>query len=127
MTLTVACKACRQIIRFNVMWVSDRVELSKKKGENIDIKCKCGHSDSYHVDDITADNNRAISILSSVIFLIGTPIIVYVIWKTIGGVNYPYAVAGLLGGGVIPFIIYLTITKSQRDKQSTFNRYRTRR
>jgi hypothetical protein len=127
MTLTVACKSCRQIIRFNVWWISDRVELMKKKGENIDVKCKCGHADSYHVNDITAGNNRVISILSSVIFLVGTPVIIYIIWRTIGGVNYPYAVAALLGGGVIPFLIYLTITKSQQDKLSTFNRYRTKR
>ena len=126
MTLTVACKACRQLIRFNVWSVSDRVELSKKKGENIEIKCKCGHVDKYHVDDITADNNRFISILSSVIFLVGTPFVVYIIWKTLGGVHYPYAVAALLAGGLIPFLVYMAITKSQRDKQSLFNRYRTR-
>lgn len=127
MTLTVACKSCRQIIRFNVWWISDRVELMRKKGENIDVKCKCGHANSYHVNDITASNNRVISILSSVIFLVGTPVIIYMIWRTIGEVNYPYAVAALLGGGVIPFLIYLTITKSQQGKLSTFNRYRTKR
>lgn len=125
--LTVACKSCRQIIRFNVLWVSDRVELAKKKGETIEIECKCGHSGSYHVDDITAGNNRFISILSSVIFLIGTPMVVYLIWKTIGRINHPYAITALLGGSLIPFLIYLALTKSQRDKQKTFNRYRTRR
>jgi len=126
MTLTVSCKSCRQVIRFSE-WVSDRLQLARKKGENIEIKCKtCGQTNKYHVDDIKADNNKALTIFNSVIFLLGTPLLVYIIWRNIGQANYPYAVAGLLGGGLIPIYIYITISKSQRDRQNMFNRHRVR-
>ena len=127
MTLTTSCKSCRQTIRFNE-WVSDRAELYRKKGETIDLKCKkCGHNDKYHVDSITADTNRLISILSSTIFLLGTPLFVFIIWKNIGKVNYPYAIVGLLAGGVIPFLIYLTINKSDQSRRNMFNRFKVKR
>src|SRR5688572_26707471 len=126
MTLTLNCKSCRQAITFNE-WVSDRVHLARKRGEYIDMECKkCGHKDKYHVDNVTAESSRFILILSSTIFLVGTQLMVYLIWKNIGSVNHPYAIAGLLGGGLIPILIYMTISKSQRERQRVFNRYKVK-
>jgi hypothetical protein len=126
MTLTVLCRSCRQTIKFSE-WISDRLQLVRKKSENIEIKCNmCGHTDKYHVDEISAESNKFLGILSLVIILFGTLFVSYVIWRNIGKVNYPYAVAGLLGGGLIPILIYTTISKSQRDKLNRFNRHKVR-
>jgi hypothetical protein len=101
--------------------------LVRKRSENIEIKCnRCGHTDKYHVDEISAEANKFIGILSLVVILFGTLFVSYVIWNNIGKVNYPYAIVGLLGGGLIPILIYTTISKSQRDKQNLFNRHKIR-
>ena len=127
MTLTVSCKSCRQIIRFNER-VTDRVELAKKRTENLEIECqKCGHIDKYHVDDIMADSNRIVSIINLTILIIGTPLIAYLIWTNLGGVRLfelRLLAVGLFGVILIPFLIFLTITKSQQEKQRLFNRYK---
>jgi len=102
------------------------VRLAKKKGEKIKLKCKCGHTEAYHVNDIMAGTNRMISLLGSGIFLIGTPVVVYLIWNTIGGTHYPYAISALLGGGLMPFLIYRAITKYESDKKRMFNQYKIR-
>jgi hypothetical protein len=107
--------------------VSDRLQLVRKKSENIEIKCNvCEHSDKYHVDEISAESNKFLGILSLVIVLFGTLFVSYVMWRNIGKVDYPYAVAALLGVGLIPIHIYTTISKSQRDKLNRFNRHKVR-
>jgi hypothetical protein len=124
MTLSVICKSCRNESRFNE-WVSDRARLARKRGEFIQHKCRnCGSTFEYHVDLITAVNNRVVSVFASLILLVGTPLIVYLILKNVAVVHYPYALAGLIGGGLLPILVYLAITWSQNDRQRIFNRYK---
>src|SRR5215204_2942004 len=126
MTLTTTCKTCRHLMRFRER-ADDRVQLVTRRGENIDLKCeKCGQSKQYHVDDISAEADRFMTILNSIILLIGTPLIIFIIWKTIGGLTYIYAIAGLLGTALVPLFVYMTIAKSQRERQHTFNRHKIR-
>lgn len=124
MTLIARCKKCRQFIRFYVWAITDRVALAKKKGERFSLECKCGHSNSYHVNEIAADTNKIIALFSSAIFLLGTPYVSYKVMKLIGWNYYPHAVSALLGVAFIPFLIYWSINVTQQRRQSRFNRHK---
>ena len=124
MTLSVICKSCRKESRF-LERVEDRVQLARKRGEIIELDCKkCGRIHRYHVDEVTAETNRLVIILSSIILLFGTPAAFYVIAMNVFKTAHSNSMIGLISAGVIPVLIYSTIAKSQQDKRNIFNRYR---
>lgn len=125
MLLTVRCNKCRRQIKFSER-VSDRIQLVRKKSEFINIRCKnCGQLDEYHVDDIRAEQSKIPMILAAIILIAGTPLIGYALWLGIGLENRPVSV-GMFSILLVPILIYLTITKSQREKIWAFNRHKVR-
>ncbi|GGE01881.1 hypothetical protein GCM10011312_26590 [Planktosalinus lacus] len=75
MRLYTNCHNCKKEIRFS-SWDSDRVELSKSKGNKIELTCKkCGQTDLYHLNRIKATESKIAQIIGLTIFLIGTPLV----------------------------------------------------
>lgn len=124
MKLYTNCHNCKKEIRFST-WSSDRVELSKSKGNRIELTCKkCGQKDFYHVNRIKATESKIAQIIGLIIFLVGTPIVFFWIWDYIFQFVYIYVVAGLVGLIGVPFMIYSVIEKEQSRKVRQFNRYK---
>mgnify|MGYP006995672951 CR=1 FL=1 len=124
MRLYANCHNCRNEIRFSTS-EPDRVELSKSKGNKIELTCNhCGQTDSYHVNKIKATESKIAQIIGLIIFIVGTPLTLYLIWGYIFRFTYIYVIAGLIGLIGIPFMIYAIIEKEQRKKIRLFNNYK---
>ncbi len=123
MRLYVNCHNCRKEIRFSTS-ESDRVELSKSKGDKIELTCnQCGQTDIYHVNKIKATENKIAQIIGLIIFVIGTPLTIYLIWDYIFQFAYIYVIASLIGLIGVPFMVYSVIEREQREKVRQFNKY----
>ena len=124
MRLYTNCHNCKSEIRFSTV-EPDRVELSKTKGNKIELNCNhCGHTDFYHLNKIKATESKIAQIIALVIFVIGTPLTLYLIWDYIFRFTYIYVIAGLIGLIGVPFMIYSIIEKEQRKKVRLFNNYK---
>lgn len=124
MKLYTNCKSCKNEIRF-FTWESDRIRLAMDKGKKIELKCKkCGHKYNYHLNDMTAKENKIVLIIGLLIFLGGTPLTIYLLWDYLFRVALIYstiAFAVLIG---VPLTIYILIEKEQREKVSRFNSFK---
>jgi len=121
MRLYTNCHKCKKEIKFS-SWVSDRIELSKSKGNKIELTCKnCGQKDLYHVNRIIASESKIAKIIGLIIFLVGTPLMFLWIWDYIFQSAYVYVIAGLIGLIGIPAMIYSIIEKEQKNKIRLFN------
>ena len=118
------CHECKKEIRFST-WESDRVGLSKAKGNKIELTCNyCRKTDYYHVNQIRATESRFAGLTALIIFLIGTPLTIYLTWDYIFQFSYIYIIAGLTGIIGVPITVYSIIEKEQRDKISRFNYFK---
>jgi hypothetical protein len=121
MILQSKCHNCGKQIRF-FSFAKDRMELSKLKTfTQIDLKCrKCGQIDKYDINDIFVES-KIIKILALMIFLIGTPLILLLLWDYIGTFRNICAAATMTGLIMIPCSIYGIMTKNINNKQRIFN------
>ncbi len=126
MRLYTNCHNCKKEIRFSTV-EPDRVELSKTKGNKIELTCKqCGQTEFYHLNKIKATESKITQIIGLPVFIIGTPLTLYLIWDYIFRFTYIYIIAGLIGIIGVPFMIYSIIEKEQRKKVKRFNNYKVR-
>jgi uncharacterized membrane protein YuzA (DUF378 family) len=124
MKLYTNCTHCSKEITFSC-WEPDRVELSKAKGEEIELSCKSFlRTDSYHVNSINATESKLAQIVGLLIFLLGTPLIIYCLWDYMFRSSYIYAIAGLAGIITVPFMIYSVMEKEEREKVRNFNHFK---
>jgi hypothetical protein len=126
MKLTTPCKHCKAKIR---IWdlSTDRGEFAKTTGENIDLTCKkCNFKETYHVDEIEATPGIIVHIIATLIFLIGTPLIVYWIWPFLqmkGNSIYKIPPILLI---IIPVIVYRILLIGDRNRVKIFNGHKLR-
>ncbi|MFD0989701.1 hypothetical protein ACFQ1R_06310 [Mariniflexile jejuense] len=82
----------------------------------------CGIKNSFKVNDIFAKESKLAFINAGIVFLIGTPILIYYLPIFIlkyGGLYTSLGAGGLL---LIPGFIYSNILKEDRIRVNTFNR-----
>jgi hypothetical protein len=124
MKLVTSCKNCSQEIKF-FSWAGNRPRLAQKRGEEFELKCpNCKAICRYHVDEVSAEENKVILILALVVFFLGTPLIVYQAWGYLFRLANIYAIGGLVGVVIVPFLIFTVISRSQEEKVRNFNRYK---
>ena len=122
MILKIYCKFCSKSNKIS-SHASDRVELTKEKGDEVKVKCKnCSKIYEYSTNDVTAENG-ILNIVLLVGMVIGTIIIATFLLKYIdkGGV---YSMFLLPIGISIPGMIYFSWLLEERKKIKTFNRFR---
>ena len=130
MKLESKCKHCGKYIEFYEN-VSDRVELSLEKGDNIELSCKiCSTKNHYHLNNVKAKKNRLISIIGFLIFIIGTILIYHFIGEfyfehkeQFESKNNYSSFGRILGAFAIPFVIFQLIENIQMRKVKRFNSY----
>jgi hypothetical protein len=81
---------------------------------------KCGQKDKYDINDISA-KSKIIQIMAFLIFIIGTPLILFLLWDYIWALKNVYAVVIITSFITIPSVIYSIMTKNIERKQTTFN------
>lgn len=124
MKLTTNCKNCSKEISFSSP-KRDRVELSKQKGESLELSCSCCElTDFYHVNKIYANESRILSLVAAFVFLFGTPLAFYFIWDYLFQFSQIYVITGMIGITAFPLVIYSILEKEQRNKVQRFNSYR---
>lgn len=124
MKLVTLCKNCSQEIKF-FSRAENRPRLAQKRGEEFELKCQnCKATFKYHVDEVSAEENKSILTVALIIFFLGTPLIVYLTWGYLFRLANIYAIGGLVGIMIIPFLIFTVIDKSQEEKVRNFNRYK---
>ena len=103
------------------MWISDRVELKRTKGESIDMYCKkCNKKGKYDIDNLKAQESKVALIIGLLIFLIGTPVLLIILWDYIW-LSGIYGVVSLLSIVLVPSLIYGIINKNEMNRVRTFN------
>nr|WP_321486308.1 hypothetical protein [uncultured Draconibacterium sp.] len=110
MKLYLTCKYCKKELS-KWLWVSDRVELKKDKGDSIELFCKkCNNWEKYDIDNLKAQESKVALIISLLIFSIGTPTILFLLWDYIWltGVS---SIVGILSIVLTPSIIYGIINR----------------
>lgn len=80
MKLYTYCTKCKSEIGFNLR-AKDRFTLAKKHGEEIQLTCNnCSSRKYYHVNDIKAEESKAVGMVSLFSFLTGTAVIFILLW-----------------------------------------------
>jgi hypothetical protein len=105
MKLHTNCAHCKSEISFWV-WVSDRVELKKSNGDFLKLTCKkCKQTKEYEVDNLKARESKIALLTGFLIFVVGTPTILILMWDYIWEAGI-YGIVSLLFMVLIPSIIY---------------------
>ncbi|MFD0836780.1 hypothetical protein ACFQ0I_13460 [Mariniflexile aquimaris] len=122
MKLFATCLKCKHELSFN----SDhktRVEFVMHEGKIKVIECyNCHHKNLFIVNDLYAKKSKLAFVIASIIFLVGTPFLIYYIPIFLlknGGIYSSLIIGGFM---LIPIIVYSTILKEDRIRVNTFNR-----
>lgn len=83
----------------------------------------CNTKAKYHVNDIKAESNKKIALFAALVFLFGTGGLLIFIWDYLFRIADVFAISGLIGVLVIPFMFYQVITSEQEQKVRNFNIY----
>jgi len=121
MKLFIKCANCKSIISFRT-WCVDRVSLKMSKGDSIDLTCKqCNKSSTYDVDDLKARESKIAILVALAIFVIGTPVLLILIWDYLwqAGIYTVLAILFIIG---VPIIVFGIINKQDSQRISRFNR-----
>ncbi|MFZ7132678.1 MAG: hypothetical protein ACOWWR_10005 [Eubacteriales bacterium] len=96
--------------------------MKKSNGDFVKLECKnCKQTGKYKIDNLKARESKTAMIIGILIFLIGTPIILILLWNYIWGAGI-YGVICLLSIVLVPSIIYGIINKNEINRVRIFNR-----
>lgn len=116
------CPSCKSEVSFNSS-SNTRIEFAMSEGEIKKIQCKnCGTTFELFVNDINAKKSNLASLVAGLIFLLGTPLIVFLLKDFLLEIRGPYSVLVISGFFLVPSIIYFIILKDDGKRVSAFNR-----
>lgn len=116
------CSGCKSIVSFWT-WESDRVGLKMSKGNSVDLTCKrCNFSGKYVIDDFKAKESKIAHLIALLVFFVGTPILLVLLWDKMFMTNYIYSIFILVIPIIIPSFIFGIIHRNDRLRVMSFNR-----
>jgi hypothetical protein len=121
------CGNCKHEIKYSTS-ANTRVEFAMKEEENKTLTCaNCGLGTKFHVDELYAKESKIAQIFAGLIFIIGTPLILFFV-SSVFFVNSNHYVAYAVGGFLlIPIMVYRIIKQQDRTRVNSFNRYELKR
>jgi len=123
MIISSKCKNCKEQIPYKTN-TSDKVEFAMENGKFVELQCeKCGDKGKYHIDSFYAKPSKLALIISTIIFLLGTPVILYLVWDKIINSSCVLCIAFIFIPIIIPSLIYGIMVKNDRIRVNTFNRH----
>ena len=124
MILLTKCKNCKEQIHYKTN-SSDKVEFAMKNGEFVELQCKkCGVKVKYHIDSFYAKSNKLSLIIATIIFLLGTPVTLYLVWDKITNSGCVLCITIIFIPIIIPSLIYGIMIKNDRIRVNAFNRHK---
>jgi len=93
-----------------------------KHGKNMELNCThCSKKNSIHINSVFAKSDKTSLIITSLIFLIGTAVILYYVRDMI--LNYEISMGTYIFSSTlfIPFFIYYTLNQKDVNRVKTFN------
>lgn len=121
MKLYIKCSDCDKEISFWT-WSSERVDLKMTHGDKIELDCKnCDTIKKYYIDDLRAKKSKIALMISAILFIIGTPIALILLWDYIWQTGL-YGALGLILIISVPSTIYGIVNKNDSQRVSLFNR-----
>ena len=100
-----------------------RVEFAMQDGENKTLDCKnCGSNTEFHVDELFTKESKIAQIIAGLIFIIGTPLMIFFINPIFSGSRNHYVIYIVGGFLLIPVIAFGIIRKQDQTRVSSFNR-----
>lgn len=118
MKLTTKCNKCGNQVKTST-WSNDRAELARSKGEYLELSCNnCNTVEKYHVDNLFASPSRLAQIVAFLIFILGTPILLFFIWEPLWTLTLSYAIIAIAGLLLLPITVWIDI--KGRSKKSKF-------
>lgn len=122
MKLFAKCTKCKHEMSFDSNHKT-RVEFAMYDGHTKTLNCKnCQQSNNLKVNDLYAKESKTAIKIASLIFLIGTPILIYYIPTFLLKYGGLYSTLGIAGFMLIPVFVYSNILKEDRIRVNTFNR-----
>ena len=115
------CKKCKNEVGYSTN-ANTRIEFAMQEGETITLNCeKCRSKKPFHVDELYAKESKIAQIGAGLIFLIGTPLMIFFVKPTFLGSSNHY-VAYIVGGFLlVPVIAYGVIKKQDQTRVNSFN------
>lgn len=116
------CKKCKSEIGYSTN-ASTRVEFAMQVGEKKTLTCKnCRLKTEFIVDELYAKESKIAQIAAGLIFLIGTPIMVFFVSQVFIKSRAHYVIYVVGGFLLIPVFIYGVIKQQDRTRVNSFNR-----
>lgn len=121
MNLYTKCIDCKNEIKIK-SWASTRIDLKMTHGDKIEITCKaCNKTKKYPIDDLKAQESKIAALIGLVVLIIGTPIVLVLLWDYIwqSGLYGAFGLILIIG---VPGSVYMIINKNDQNRVSSFNR-----
>jgi len=116
------CKNCQRELNFSSN-SNTRVELAMNDGETIKLNCKsCGERNLFTVDEFYAKESKLAKIIAGLIFLIGTPFVLFLTYPILSESRNHYIIYVISGLLLFPVIVYAILKKQERTRINSFNR-----
>ncbi len=126
MRIITSCENCKQELE-TWTFAQDRVQLARQQGDQIELTCKnCNSTEKYPVDNFSAVPNRLLQTIALLAFLIGTPLVIWLIWDVFWNLTMSYFILVATGLFLVPGIVYGLILKNDRTRVNAFNRHQFR-
>ncbi|SDY08451.1 hypothetical protein SAMN05444411_1214 [Lutibacter oricola] len=116
------CQNCKNEISVSVNY-GTRLEIAMYEGETKSNYCKnCNKKNEFHINDLRAKESKFSLIISGLIFLIGTPLTIYLLFDYLIIPHNPYIALIIAGFIAVPMTIYGIIRKQDMIRVRAFNR-----
>jgi len=116
------CKSCKTENGYSTD-SNTRVEFAMMDSETIKLNCKnCAKIREYHVDELYAKPSKTAQLIAGLIFLFGTPLMIFAINPIFNGTSNHYIVYIVGGFLLVPIFAYAVINKQDQTRVSDFNR-----
>ncbi|MBW1294993.1 hypothetical protein [Aquimarina litoralis] len=116
------CKCCGHEMQYTTNAYT-RVEFAIQEGESKKINCeKCGADSEFSVDELYTKPSKIAQIGAGLIFLIGTPLMFFLINPVFTGTQSHYSIYFVGGFLLVPVVAYAIINKQDQTRVSDFNR-----
>jgi len=116
------CNKCKNEIAYKIN-AKTRVEFAMKEGEIKKLDCKnCGGNTEIHVDQLIAKHSKIAQLSAGLIFLIGTPLVFFLVDPVLTGSRNHYVIYIVAGFLLIPVFAFAVINKQDQTRVSDFNK-----
>lgn len=121
MRLYTTCSNCDKETYFNSYYPT-RGDLAKAKGNEFKMRCKkCEDKVDMHVNELKAQPSKSAQILAASILIIGTPLTFWLLWDVMSSSAFWLICGGMI---LLPVVIFAILHKQERQRVSSFNRYK---